>query len=317
MSSILTTDGLSAQDAVPAWQDWMSKLFAGLGSDLYGDTVFEGHIQRSQAGAVIMTRIEAARHRVIRSVQGRRSHDADYVKIVAPWQGLAAVSQQGREASARSGSWVIYDTSQAYEVANPEWSEHLIVMLPRQSLVQRGIRLEGLMGRNVGGASGIARVALEAMRSTYQELPTMGPALAERAGELLIDLVHLSLQELSGRGTAVTQQEAFKDRIRAHVVAHVRDARLNIDDIALAMNCSKRHLYNAFADESLTLAAWIQQLRLELCMRELLDARGAQRTITDIAFGCGFSNSAHFSRAFKAYTGMAPSDFRMLKLSTP
>ncbi len=312
-ASSLSTDGLSAHEAVPAWQDWMAKLFSGLGTDLYGDTVFEGHLQRSQAGAVVMTRLEAARHRVIRSVQGLRSHDADQVKIVAPWQGLAAVSQQGREASARNGSWVIYDTSQAYEVANPEWSEHLIVMLPRRSLEQRGIRLEGLMGRNVGGGSGIARVALEAMRSTYQELPTMAPAVAERAGELLIDLVHLSLQELSGRGTAVTQHQAFKDRIRAHVAAHVRDSRLCIDDIARAMNCSKRHLYNAFADEPLALAAWIQQLRLELCMRELRDARNAARTITDIAFGCGFSSSAHFSRAFKAYTGMAPSEFRALR----
>src|SRR5690606_22847856 len=127
----LSTDGLSAKDSVPAWQGWMAELFAGLDTDLYGDTVFEGHLQRSQAGAVIMTRLEAARHRVIRSVQGLHSHDMDYLKIVAPWQGLAAVSQQGREASARSGSWVIYDTSQAYEVANPEWSEYLIVMLPR------------------------------------------------------------------------------------------------------------------------------------------------------------------------------------------
>ena len=312
-ASTLSTDGLSAKDSVPAWQGWMAELFAGLDTDLYGDTVFEGHLQRSQAGAVIMTRLEAARHRVIRSVQGLHSNDMDYLKIVAPWQGLAAVSQQGREASARSGSWVIYDTSQAYEVANPEWSEYLIVMLPRQSLVQRGIRLEGLMGRNVGGCSGIARVALEAMRSTYQELPSMAPDVAERAGELLIDLVHLSLQELSGRSTGLTQQEAFKDRIRAHVVAHLRDARLCIDDIAVAMHCSKRHLYNAFDHEPLTLAAWIQQLRLELCMRELRDARNAQRTITDIAFGCGFSNSAHFSRAFKAYTGMAPSDFRALR----
>ncbi|MBS7779240.1 AraC family transcriptional regulator, partial [Acidovorax sp. CCYZU-2555] len=27
----------------------------------------------------------------------------------------------------------------------------------------------------------------------------------------------------------------------------------------------------------------------------------------------GFSNSAHFSRAFKAYAGMAPSEFRALR----
>ena len=38
----------------------------------------------------------------------------------------------------------------------------------------------------------------------------------------------------------------------------------------------------------------------------------AHRTITEIAMGCGFGNSAHFSRAFKAYAGMSPSEFRAL-----
>src|SRR2546427_6104867 len=64
-----------------------------------------------------------------------------------------------------------------------------------------------LMGRNVGGSSGIARIALETMRSTYQELPGMAPHLARRAGELLVDMVHLSLQELAGQGTAGRSEE--------------------------------------------------------------------------------------------------------------
>ncbi|WP_051303660.1 AraC-like ligand-binding domain-containing protein [Comamonas composti] len=309
---VLSTDGLPQRETAPAWHAWMARLFAGLETDLYGDSRFEGHVRVANAGDLVLTRLEAGRHRVIRSLQGLRSHESPYLKIVAPWKGTACVSQQGHESSASAGNWVIYDTTRAYEVANPGWSEHLIVMLPRQAIVERGIRLEGLMGRNVGGSSGIARIALEAMRSTYQELPGMAPALARRAGELLVDMVHLSLQELAGQGTAGTQKLALQDRIRAHVMAHLRDPGLSVEALAAALNCSKRHLHNAFADSQLSLGVFIQHSRLELCMRDLLRPELAQRTITDIAMDCGFGSSAHFSRAFKAYTGLSPSDFRAM-----
>jgi hypothetical protein len=149
---VLSTDGLPPGETAPAWHAWMSQLFAGLDTDLYGDRLFEGHVRVANAGDVVLTRLEAGRHRVMRSMQGLRAQESPYLKIVAPWEGVASVRQHNREASVRRGSWVIYDTSQEYEVANPEWSEHLIVMLPRQAIVDRGIRLEGLMGRNVGGS---------------------------------------------------------------------------------------------------------------------------------------------------------------------
>lgn len=140
----------------------------------------------------------------------------------------------------------------------------------------------------------------------------MTAPLARRAGELLVDMVHLSLQALGGQATAVTQKQALYERICDHVASHVRDPGLSVDQVAQALNCSRRHLHNAFAGREQSLGAFIQQSRLELCMRELHSAALAHRTITEIAMGCGFGNSAHFSRAFKAYTGMSPSEFRAL-----
>lgn len=310
----LSTDGMTGQEAAQAWRDWMSNLFSGLDSDLYGDTSFEGRLQVAHAGSVVMTKLEAGRHRVMRSIQSAQRSETAYLKIVAPWAGVASVRQEGREASARNGSWVIYDTSADYEVANPEWSEHLIVMLPKQSILDRGIRLHGLMGHTVGGGSGMARIALDTMRSTYQELPVMTPQVAVRAGELLMDMVHLSLQELAGQASQMSQQLALKDRIRAYVMAHLREPTLTVNVLAQVLNCSKRHLYNAFADAPIGLSGFIQQSRLELCMRELLQPQLSHRSITEVALDCGFSNSAHFSRAFKAYTGMSPSEFRTLRV---
>ena len=307
---VLSTDGMPQQDTASAWCDWMAQLFNGLQTDLYGDTRFEGHLCVASAGEVVLTRLDADRHRVVRGSHRLRDSEEAYLKIVAPWSGTAQVHQNGQQASASNGSWVIYDTSQPYEVANPQHTEHLILMLPRRSIVQRGLNPEGLMGRSIGGSSGIARIALETMRSTYQELDTMSAPLAQRAGELLVDMVHLSLQELVGKGTARTQRQALHDRICAYVATHLRDPGLSVEAIATALNCSKRHIHNGFTGQDMSLGAFIQHSRLQLVMRELRQPELAQHTITDIAMACGFSSSAHFSRAFKAYTGMSPSEYR-------
>lgn len=314
-SSLLSTDGMPARETVGAWHDWMAGLFNGLQSDVYGDTEFDGHVHSARAGDVLLVRLEANRHRVTQlATRSTLRSDAPFLKIVAPWQGTASVEQHGRQARARPGAWAIYDTTGRYVVQNPERSQHLIVMVPKEQLAASGLRLQALMGRLVGGTAGISRVALETMRSTYQELPSMSAQAARGAGDLITELVRLSLCDLAGQGTPATQAQALRDRIRAHVGRHLHDASLSIDGIAQALNCSKRALHKSFGEHEGegegTLAQYILRQRLEACMRELRDAAQTGRSITEIAFSWGFNSSAHFSRAFRAHTGLSPSDYR-------
>ena len=239
-----------------------------------------------------------------------RLSEAPYLKIVAPWQGSAEVTQRGRAAAVRSGGWTLYDTTADYTVANPERSDHLIVMLPKDQLASPALPLNDLVARRIGGASGISRVALETMRSTYLELPFMSEAAARGAGELLIQLVRLSLMELAGQETPLTQREALKDRIRHHVAQNLHDPALSIDSMALALRCSKRLLHSAFAGDDETLNGYIQHQRLAASIRDLLEPANAARSITDIALASGFSNLSHFSRVFREHTGGSPSEFR-------
>jgi AraC-like DNA-binding protein len=306
---LLTTDVVAPRDRAPQWCEWVSQHFGGLQSDLYGDTDFDGHIQASHAGDVILTRLEANRHRVLRTPTMARTSDTAYLKIVAPWQGSATVQQQGREAQARDGAWVIYDTTGAYEIANPDRCDHLIVMVPKDGLTERQFKIDGVMARRLG-ASGISRVALETMRNTYQELPHMSEQAAQGAGELIKQLVRLSLQEIAGLETAVTQREALRDRIRTYVHQHLPDPQLSVDQIARALNCSRRHLYNAFAGEGESIAGYIQRMRLQACIRDLQASGPHGRPITDIALSWGFGNLSHFSRVFRDHTGKSPSEFR-------
>lgn len=309
-TTVMNTEQVAAAERAGYWSHWIDRLFHGLRSDLYGDAGFDGHMSSVRAGDVVLTRLEANRHRVMRSSAQVRASDTGYLKIVAPYVGCAGVEQQGREAWVTPDQWSVYDTTDSYAVANPVRVEHLIVMLPKAQLVERGMTLDALMARRLGGSGGVARLALETMRSAYRELPTMSEAAARGVGEAITRFVQLALLDLAGIATAQSQHEALRDRIKAHVGAHLGDPGLSVDSLAHALGCSRRQLYNAFAEEADGVAGYILRRRLEACRRSLAEQAQAQRSITDIAFSFGFSNMAHFSRVFRAHLGVTPSDYR-------
>ncbi len=307
----MSTDFVSPGERVGYWSEWIDRLFCGLQSDVYGDTAFDGHMATEQAGDVVLTRLEADRHRVLKSDREVRGGDVGYLKIVAPYRGTAGVEQQGRQAWVSPGEWCIYDTTDRYRVANPVHVEHLIVMVPRAPLVERGLPLDKLMAQRLGAHGGISRLALQAMRGAWQELPSITPSAARGVGESIVQLVQLSLLELAGRDSAPTQREALGERIKQLVARRLGDARLSVDTIAVELNCSRRQLYNAFSDEPDGVAGYVLAQRLEACRRDFDDRCQDAISITDIALRRGFNHPAHFSRAFKARFGVTPSEWRL------
>lgn len=306
----LSTDAIAAADTRAAWRGWMAYLFDGLDSDTYGDPVFDARLRSARLGELILTHLEADRHRVQRGA--RQAGSAGFVKIVAPWQGVATVEQHGRQASVRPGGWAIYDTTCGYEVANPERSQHLIIMLPKARLAQHGLALTPLMGRQVGGERGVGRLALDTMRAAWRELPYLSGPAAHATSTLLLDVVRLSLQELAGQTEAV-DASGLLGRIQSYVEHHLRDPGLNLARVAQALGCSKRQLHAAWRGQPRTLAQDIQHRRLQACMRDLADPALARLTITDIAFSWGFNAGEHFSRAFREHAGMSPRAYRQAR----
>jgi len=103
-------------------------------------------------------------------------------------------------------------------------------------------------------------------------------------------------------------------RIQSFIQRNLADPELSIQRIATHMQCTKRYLHKVFSDEGQTLCHYIWAQRLERCRAELMRPEMAAKSITQIAFSCGFSNGAHFSRAFRARFGKPPRDYRQAAL---
>lgn len=101
-------------------------------------------------------------------------------------------------------------------------------------------------------------------------------------------------------------------KIAEKVVAFVLEAfaeELTLEDLAREAGMSRFNFCRRFHKEcGLPPMRWLWNFRTQLAAEFiLLDPRWS---LTDIAFSCGFTSSAHFSRSFKAAFGKSPSQFK-------
>jgi len=90
----------------------------------------------------------------------------------------------------------------------------------------------------------------------------------------------------------------------------LRRADLSPEMIARGVGLSPRRVHELFGSEETSLMRWICQERLRRCRDELAAPALRNRSVAEIAFSWGFTSQAHFSRAFRAHTGISPRDFR-------
>ncbi|EPH44212.1 helix-turn-helix domain-containing protein [Streptomyces aurantiacus] len=114
--------------------------------------------------------------------------------------------------------------------------------------------------------------------------------------------------------TAHSRRCLLRRRIDAFIQGHLADPTLSPTSIAEAHHISVRYLYQVFDTHDMAVAAWIRYCRLERCRRDLADLRLRSRPIGAIASMWGFSDAAHFSRAFRAAYGMSPREYRRRRL---
>lgn len=105
-----------------------------------------------------------------------------------------------------------------------------------------------------------------------------------------------------------------RDRL---VVRQVRDLlasalpeSIQLDYVAAQLNLSTRSLHRKLQDEGSSFRVIKDALRRDLALARV---EKPIDSLTDIASGLGYSDFSAFFRAFKSWTGMAPSEYRAMK----
>jgi AraC-like DNA-binding protein len=99
----------------------------------------------------------------------------------------------------------------------------------------------------------------------------------------------------------------FMEEVMAEIKQHYLDPEFNVNQIVEKMGMSRSLFYKKFkslSDQSIN--DLIRNLRLKRAAKLLADGN---LIVSQVAYDCGFTDPAYFSRIFKEYYSVAPKDF--------
>nr|WP_255216058.1 helix-turn-helix domain-containing protein [Pseudenhygromyxa sp. WMMC2535] len=158
-----------------------------------------------------------------------------------------------------------------------------------------------------GGCGALLLNQLQAMVELPGELGPLGEQAAVHSGlELLAAAIAGEL------GNPSREAERLVARAEDYIARRLEDPALCVELVASALGVTRRRLERAFAAAGHSVSRKIWSDRLERCRRDML--LEPESSLSEIAFRWGFSDAAHFSRAFRAAFGAAPSRYRAERL---
>jgi AraC-like DNA-binding protein len=99
-------------------------------------------------------------------------------------------------------------------------------------------------------------------------------------------------------------------RFRASLLERLSSGDVSEDNLARDLNMSRRSLQRRLAEAEATYQSLLDGTRRDMALRYLEDPA---QSATDIAFLLGYSQQSAFTRAFRRWTGMSPSQYRSSK----
>ena len=119
------------------------------------------------------------------------------------------------------------------------------------------------------------------------------------------------LVELSRHSGILPERRLPRWLTRAKEILHERSSEtISLGEVAKQVHIHPVHLAREFRRfYGCTLGEYLRGLRIQWACRKL---SSSDIPLVEIALGAGFAHQAHFSRLFKRYTGMTPTEFRSL-----
>jgi AraC-like DNA-binding protein len=319
MNPLLSTDAVPREQRLAYWTDMICNVYVQLGCDPVRPGPadgFEGSIRRHTLPSLDLSVVTSQAQRVMRTEShiARSSDDCFLVSIQA--RGRGVVRQDGRDAVLAVGDFALYDSTRPYQLCFDDAFEQIVLKLPGERLRSELRDTEALTATTVSGREGAGHLLLGMIRTLREDIDALQPASALAVANGVQSILVAGLQTLpAARTPGLSKLTAFHlARVKRLVDERLADPALSVGSLAAELGVSASHIHRVFRNEPLTPAQYIWERRLEACSRDLLAPRLAGRPVGEIAYGRGFSDAAHFSRAFRERFGCSPREWRQQRV---
>jgi AraC-like DNA-binding protein len=271
---------------------------------------FHGSIERRVLGGHAFTRFASTPISFAKfPVVSENAEDPGCI-VITQLEGIRRYCQSGSIALLTPGDTTLINAGRPWTSDCSGDCARLYLRMPRW-FVQDRLRIGCLpVLPRIQGKSGLGATLFRVATAMYQEAASMRVEEGTFAIEAYLDILSGCVIRPESAPTRLDHCAQLRPRVEYFIETHLPEPSLSPALIAAAADISVRHLHRIFAAKGCTVTEWIRERRLERCRTDLVDPRLRERSITDIAFFWGFSDSAHFSHCFRQEFGVSPRQFR-------
>lgn len=307
----------STENSLPSkrrksWEETVCAIYPKTLSSPVDEDRFYAQVAWRKVGEVMLSEIHSSAQTVSRRSDHIRHSDRDIIALIVQIEGSGRLVQDCRECITQPGEFAVCDSSRPYEMSFDAPIRSFCLAFPRNLLSTRFGTTENVTARSIGGTVGPGRFLYSYIHNLIGQSEEDDALIAHRLQEHLVDLLITSFGGITPDTPGRTSMSRAMTliRLKTFINENLREHGLSPASIAKAQRLSLRYVYDLFEDEGESVRRWIQRSRLDRCRADIENPAMLPRSLGDIAFSWGFSDPAHFSRAFRKRFEMSPRQCR-------
>jgi AraC family transcriptional regulator, positive regulator of tynA and feaB len=309
---VYSTAGVPAGRRTSYWNEVYTSHFAQVSFDPVSRENFEAELRTGSMGPLGLARVSYYAAEVERT----RSHiDRTHQRLfsfVLHLRGRGVFTHYGHRTVLDAGDLTLSDNAEPHHLSLQGPADVIILRSPPEVLEPYLPSPERLCGLRLPAQEGFTSTAAAMMRSLADQIERgLSPRFSQMLVRSVLEVMATSYAMVFDKSVAdCSGIGARRVQARRYIEAHLTESDLTATAIARALDVSPRYVRMVFAAERETVSEYILRRRLEECARQLASSLWLGRTITEIAYACGFNSVAHFTRAFRQKYAMTPRQYR-------
>jgi AraC-like DNA-binding protein len=310
----LSTGDLTAFERVRRWNAFGSETLSDIDVEPDDKDHFSATLSRrtiGQLGLTWMTTTPAVCHSRPGRVGPWAAPAKDAFLLNIQETGRMIGRHNGRESVAGPGDMVLLDCSRLWVTEAPEPLTMTMLKLPAAQAMAAFGDPDTVCGVPLSCASPKVALASSLILSVKRAVAEAPEAdWGEHVEQLILEAVAVALETAFAVADPCPRSAGLRREACAFIERNLEDPELAVGSIAEALGASTRSVQRVFMDVGQTPRGYILERRLATAAERLRQCGTRAASITDIAFGVGFSDLSYFTRSFRRKLGVSPREYR-------
>ena len=292
---------------VNSWTHELDVATGGIATQVLDKDRFAGSIHQHHSYGMEFCKVNASGLAMVRGKSEVDNYCGQHLFFIYQTNGSSVVEQGQHDTTLTSGDMVLVDSARPFKIEYHESAQQYCFHLPRGESLHKWRYTRLKLAEKVSAKSNLAKLVSPLLRETAKigaTTPVQAPT------DYLLNATLLLLEPLfTTKGDVANQHlSLYLQRATAFIDQNLRD--ISPQEVANNLRISQRHMQRLFKSLGTSVSKLILEKRICACANDLVDLRNSNVDLTTIAFYWGFKDASYFSRVFKAYYGVTPSQYR-------